>query len=198
MERASSKIQIDSPIIALNNKSKKNLEIIKDRLHVAAVLCSKSSIFYGRMKMFLIVPNLLLSSTAAFINNQQINHETLKIVNTIINGLTILLIGLQTSFRISEQSDLFKNSSNAFIKILHDIEAKECSDLITPDFIISSTQQYDQIMSNLSDFPRHIRENVRNEYGGMKHLPIIINGITKTFIEPQSPSSTFVVQNELV
>ena len=198
MERTNSKITVDSPIIALNNKSKKNLEIIKDRLHVATVLCSKSSIFYGRMKMFLIVPNLLLSSTGAFINNQEIDHDTLKIVNTVINGLTILLIGLQTSFRISEQSDLFKNASNALIKILHDIEAKECSDLITSDFIISSTQQYDQIMSNLADFPKHIRENVRNEYGGMKHLPIVINGIKKTFIEPQSPSSTFVVKNEIV
>ena len=195
MERTNSKIQIESPIIALNNKSKKNLEIIKDRLHVAAVLTSKSSIFYGRMKMFLIVPNLLLSSTGAFINNQNIESDTLKIVNTVINGLTILLIGLQTSFRISEQSDLFKNASNALIKILHDIEAKECSDLITSDFIISSTQQYDQIMSNLADFPKHIRESVRSEYGGMKHLPIVINGITKTFIEPHSPAATFIVKN---
>jgi hypothetical protein len=193
---------MESPIIALNHKSKKNLEIIKDRLHVATVLCSKSSIFYGRMKMFLIVPNFLLSATGAFINNQQILPETLKIINTIINGLTILLIGLQTSFRISEQSDLFRNASNALIKILHDIEAKECCDSITPDFIIYATQQYDQIMSNLSDFPRHIRESVRTEYGGQKHLPIVINGIKKTFIEPSSPAATFVVvkttENELV
>jgi hypothetical protein len=195
MQRANSIASIEIPVV-LNTKSKKNLEIIKDRLFVAIVLCSKSSIWYGRLRMVLIIPNLLLSSVGAFINNQNIEHETLKIVNTIINGLTIMLIGLQTSFRISEHSDSFKNSSNALIKILHDIEARECSDMLSSDYINSATQQYDQIMGNLPDIPRHIRESVRNEFMTFRHLPILINGVKKTFIEPQSPGVTF--QEEMV
>ena len=195
MQRANSIASIEIPVL-LNAKSKKNLEIIKDRLFVAIVLCSKSSIWYGRIKMILIVPNVLISSVGVFINSNDTNSEVLKIVNTVINGLTIMLIGLQTSFRISEQSDLFKNSSNALIKILHDIEARECSDMLSSDYINSAITQYDQIMANIPDIPKHIRKSVRNEFMTLRHLPIIINGCKKLFIEPQSPGVTF--QEEIV
>ena len=79
MIRVNSCSPLDSRLMALNSKSWK-IEIVKDRLFVAIVLCNKSSNWYGRMKKILIIPNIIISSTGAFINNQNIdtmNHEKL-------------------------------------------------------------------------------------------------------------------------
>jgi len=177
---------ITSSDIILNNKAKKSLEIIKDKLHVASVLCSKSAIYFNRVKMILIIPNLLLSSGGVIVNNNLRDEEFLKIINTVINALTLLLIGIHTSFRINEQVDIMKNGVVSLTKLLHTLESFENSDMLTADHVNQTTLNYDIIMSNLSDFPQHIRTSVQNEYATQKHLPICINGIKKTFIERSS------------
>ena len=181
MERINS---ITNSDIILNNKAKKNLEIIKDKLHVASILCSKSNIYFNRVKMILIIPNLLLSSVGVIVNNNNhIEPEILKIINTVINALTLLLIGIHTSFKISEASDTMKSGVVSLTKLLHTLESFENSDLLTAEHINQTTLNYDVIMSNLTDFPQHIRKNVQKEYATQKHLPICINGIKKTIIE---------------
>ena len=175
---------ISSSDIILNNKAKKSLEIIKDKLHVASVLCSKSAIYFNRVKMILIIPNLLLQSVGVIVNNNNhIDVEILKVINTVINALTLLLIGIHTSFRINEQVDIMKNGVVSLTKLLHTLESFENSDMLTAEHVNQTTLNYDIIMSNLSDFPQHIRNSVQNEYATQKHLPICINGIKKTFIE---------------
>jgi hypothetical protein len=163
MDRSNS---LDVVLPVLNSKGKKNKEMLKDKTEIASILCSRSSIYYTRAKHFLIIPNLIISSVSAIVNNQNIEHNTLKIYNTIINSITVLLLGLTTTLKVSENADAFKNSANALTKLLHEIEGKEASDTITVDFISTSTQQYDLIMGTLPNFPTHIKNEVRCEFGG--------------------------------
>jgi hypothetical protein len=193
MDRSNS-LDVVPPV--LNSKGKKNKEMLKDKTEVASILCSRSSI-YTRVKHLLIIPNLIISSVSAIVNNQNIEHNTLKIYNTIINSITVLLLGLTTTLKVSENADAFKNSANALTKLLHEIEGKEASDTITVDFISTSTQQYDLIMGTLPNFPTHIKNEVRGEFGGKKWLPLCINGIVKIVVEPASPSRSFVGNSEL-
>ena len=173
----------------LNSKAKRNKEMIKDRTEVASILCSRSSVYYSRLKHLLIIPNLIISSGSAIINNQNFEYETLKIYNTVVNSVTVLLLGLVTTFKVSENADTFRNTASALTKLLHDIESKEGSDDITVEFITQSTEKYDVLMSNLPNFPNHIKTKVRNEFGTKKYLPLIINGIAKLVVEPDSPTN---------
>jgi hypothetical protein len=175
-------------------KLKKAQQVIKDKLLVASILCNKSSIYYNRFKMFLVVPNLFISSCSAIVNNQDLDVSFLKIFNTVINTITVLLLGLQTSFRVSEMTDIYKNQSNALVKLMHEQEGLEMKNTLTFDNITSITERYDTIMGNLM-FPSYIMKQVRDEYGTKKHLPMCINHIEKTFIEPASPSRTFIIPN---
>jgi hypothetical protein len=91
-----------------------------------------------------------------------------------------LLVGLSTSYKISENADLFRNSTNALTKLLHDLENKEMIENgINSDTIILITNQYDMVLDTLPPIPYHIRNKVRDVWKGKKHLPIMINGYAK-------------------
>jgi hypothetical protein len=171
----------------LNSKARRNKEMIKDRTEVASILCSRSSIYYSRLKHMLIIPNLIISSCSAIINNQNFEYETLKIYNTVVNSITVLLLGLVTTLKVSENADIFRNTATQLTKILHEIESREGSETITTEFITQSTEKYDVLMSTLPHFPNHVKNNVRNEFGTKKWLPLVINGIVKLTVEPDSP-----------
>ena len=174
-------------IAILNSKARRNKEMIKDRTEVASILCSRSSIYYSRLKHMLIIPNLIISSCSAIINNQIFEYETLKIYNTVVNSITVLLLGLVTTLKVSENADIFRNTATQLTKILHEIESREGSETITTEFITQSTEKYDVLMSTLPHFPNHVKNNVRNEFGTKKWLPLVINGIAKLTVEPDSP-----------
>jgi len=167
----------------------KNKEIIKDNLFVACILCSHTAIFYNRLKALSILPNLIISSAAVIINQQHFENDDfiLQIFNTIVNSITLLLVGLSTSYKISENADLFRNSTNALTKLLHDLENKEMIENgINSDTIILITNQYDMVLDTLPPIPYHIRNKVRDVWKGKKHLPIMINGYAKEESGPVS------------
>jgi hypothetical protein len=166
-----------------NSKLKRNTEILKDRLHVASVLCNRASIYYTRFKNILLFPNLLISSVSMIFNNQNFDPEVLKYYNTCVNAITVFLIAIQNQMKIAENADLFKTSSNSLLTLLHEVENMENKEeQMTSEFLSNSTQKYDMIMSNLPIIPSSIRERTRNEYGGKFHLPLIINGLAKVSI----------------
>lgn len=166
------------------DKLKRNTEILKDRLHVASVLCNKTAIYYGRVKNLLLFPNLILSSVSMIFNNQNFPPDVLKYYNTCVNALTVLLIAIMNQLKISENHDLFKNTSNSLLSLLHDIENHEMKEnsAISSEYIANCNQKYDMLMGGLPNIPSRISNSVRNEYGGRYHLPIIINGVPKLSI----------------
>jgi hypothetical protein len=138
----------------MGDKLQKSKEILKDRLHVAGVLCNKSAIYYSRLKNILLFPNLLISSSISMIfNNQNFDPKFLKYYNTCVNAITVFLIALQNQLKISENSDIFKSSSNNLLMLLHEVEnAENKEEGLSLEFLSNSTQKYDMIMSSIYRF----------------------------------------------
>lgn len=109
---------------------------LRDKMLVASFLCNKSSIYYNRFEMLLVVPNLIISSVSALVNNQDIDFHILMVFNTI----TVLLFGIMTSFRVAERADIYKNQSNALVTLMHEQEALKMNNFITFDNITSLTE----------------------------------------------------------
>lgn len=167
----------------MEDKLKKNLEVLKDRLHVASVLCNRSNIYYSTIKSLLLFPNMLISSVSMIFNNQNFDSTFLRYYNTIINSITVFLLAVQTQLKISENADIFKSSSNSLLGLLHELEnAEGKNEPISSEFISNTNQRYDMIMAALPIIPSRIREKTRAEYGGKFHLPLIINGVAKISI----------------
>lgn len=163
-----------------NSKLQKNIEILRDRLHVSSVLCNRASIYYTRFKNVLLLPNLLISSISMIVNQNGVDSDFLKYYNTAVNAITVFLIAIQNQMKISENADIFKSSSNSLLMLLHEVENAENKDEpISSEFVSNSTQKYDMIMSALPVIPSNIREKTRNEFAGKYHLPVLINGIAK-------------------
>lgn len=173
----SDEISIEIP--PLNKKLLKNKHVIKDKLEVATILCYKCSSYYNRIKNFIIIPTLLLSTISFILNNQNIEPAYLKIINSIVNGLTLGLVGIQSQLKVVENADNFKNHATTFQKLLHDLEAKESMENLNGEAITTIIQQYDVIISHLPNIPEHIKSDIRKMFGGKKHLPHICNGIEK-------------------
>ena len=167
----------------MEDKLKKNLEVLKDRLHVASVLCNKSALYYSRLKNILLFPNLLISSVSMIFNNQNFDPDVLKYYNTCVNAITVFLIAIMNQLKISENADLFRTSSNGLLSLLHDIENAELkNEGLSSEFLANSNQKYDMLMGSIPNIPSKIKSIVQQEYGGKFHLPIIINGIPKVSI----------------
>lgn len=167
----------------MEDKLQKNIEILKDRLHVASVLTNRSSIYYSRIKSILLFPNMLISSVSMIFNNQNFDSTFLRYYNTIINSITVFLLAVQTQLKISENADIFKSSSNSLLTILHEIENKENTGILSSEFVGTCNQRYDLIMGNIPIIPSRIREKTREEYKGKYHLPLIINGCPKLTVQ---------------
>jgi hypothetical protein len=170
----------------MGDKLQKNIEILKDKLHVSTVLCNRASIYYTRFKNVLLFPNLLISSISMIVNQNGVDSDFLKYYNTCVNAITVFLIALQNQLKIAENADIFKSSSSSLLILLHEVENAENKDEpISSEFVSNSTQKYDMIMSSLPVIPSSIREKTRNEFAGKMHLPVLINGIAKVSISDE-------------
>jgi hypothetical protein len=170
----------------MGDKLQKNIEILKDKLHVSTVLCNRASIYYTRFKNVLLFPNLLISSISMIVNQNGVDSDFLKYYNTCVNAITVFLIALQNQLKISENADIFKSSSSSLLMLLHEIEnAENKEEGLSLEFVSNSTQKYDMIMGSLPVIPSSIREKTRNEFAGKMHLPVLINGIAKVSISDE-------------
>lgn len=181
---------------------KKYIEILEqynDKSFVYSVLCSKASRYYNYLRLTFAMPLILTSTVMSYLNG--INEETmvdkLKIVNSVFNITTAVLLAIQNIFKFESKSNEYKQSCSKFQKLSHQIEAKLLKKQeINDDFITSIINQYDNIQEDCMDIPSHICNAVRREYATRKHLPILINGIEKLEKE-QSMSSKIEYLNRL-
>lgn len=157
------------------------LEQYNDKSFVYSVLCSKTSRYYNYWKLGFALPLILTSTVLTYINaNDNANMmEAMKIVNPTFNMITAILLGIQNVFKFESKSNEFKNSCLKFQKLSHLIENKIIKKDFGEDFITNIIQQYDDIQEDCMDIPHWICNSVRKEYGTVKHLPIVCNGIQK-------------------
>ena len=81
------------------------LTIYKDRLSIMCILSSQSHSFFLRMKTFMIVTSLVITSALAITNSISTNLNELKIPNIVLNSSLVFIIPLSNQLRLSEDAD---------------------------------------------------------------------------------------------
>lgn len=158
------------------------LEQYNDKSFVYSLLCSKTSRYYNYMKMGFAMPLILTSTALTYINsnNDPSMQDAMRFINPIFNMITAIILGIQNVFKFETKSNQYKQNCIKFQKLSHQIEAKMLNKQdINEDFITSIIMQYDNIQEECMDLPSHICNSIRKEFATKRHLPIIINGISK-------------------
>jgi len=159
------------------------LDVYNDKAFVYSVLCIQASRYYNILKYTFQLPIIITSSVLSILNGSTGDDNIdkhMKIINTVFNITTALILSINNVFKFETKANDFKNSAMKLQKLSHIIESKLLeSDTINHDFINSIVSSYDNITEAIDDIPGHICKRVRAEYGSKKHLPTVINGIPK-------------------
>jgi hypothetical protein len=173
------------------------LTIYKDRLSIMCILCAQSHSFFLRMKTFMIVTSLIITSVLAITNSISTNLNELKIPNICLNVVLAFIISLGNQMRFSENADKFYRALNAFSKLEHEIERICNTDSMTPERLNSIIDKYDSLLESCEGIPEYIKKRIRAKYIN-KNLPFLINHVTDierqeyiTRITTTSPTTSF-------
>lgn len=164
----------------------KILEEYRDRCYVNNVLCQKSCDFYGKIKLLISIPLILLSSLMTILNSSELNsteidynfQKGIKVLNIILNAFTVVLISLTNTLKISEKQSNFRNLAIKYNKLCHVIEDNliYSVDNISHKSIFELITEYDNLNEALEySFPEHIKNRVKAIYKNKRTLPNILN-----------------------
>jgi hypothetical protein len=110
----------------------------------------------------------------------------MKIANVVVNGVSVLLISYQSNLKVAEKCELFKNLSNQFLQLAHEIEGKE-PDSLDRNSVNTLIEKYDSLVSTclFEDIPKSIKMEVIKIFEG-KSLPLQLNGASGLSIKRNS------------
>ena len=100
----------------------------------------------------------------------------MRVPNVIVNAVSVLLMSLNNSMKVFEKVESFRAQAQTFIELSHEIEAMEGGGNAEVSALVS---KYDMLNKSVSweSIPNYIKQRVRKEHGGKKHLPLNINGV---------------------
>ena len=163
------------------------LEEYRDRCYVNNILCQQACDYYGKIKILISIPLIILSSVMTILNSSELNSSVddkgemkkgIQILNIILNAFTIILLSLSTTLKISEKQSNFRTLSVKYNKLCHVLEDNlvYCSDKISHNTIFELVVEYDNLNESQEySFPEHIKMRVKNMYKNKKTLPNILN-----------------------
>ena len=162
-----------------------------DKCFISSLLCELSYGFYSFLYQCIIFPTILSSSILTVLNSSEIDKDTIKIINIIVNGINTILLAINSNFKLNDRYNSFRSMKIKFNALLHRIESdknKKLNDhsyIINVDDIINS---FDSLYNDLTyQFPTHIKNKVIKKYGNKKKLPNSLQ------IECETPSTTATV-----
>jgi hypothetical protein len=151
-------------------------EILLHRCEAMSLLTIKASYHWNFIKQLLSFPVIIINSILCILNSFDDKTMSLKIPNVVINGLSVLIMSITTNLKSAEKTELFKNASNSFLLLTHEIEGMEVFD---NDKINILQDKYDAIITTVAfeDIPKKIKLEIATNFKSMnKSLPIQING----------------------
>lgn len=189
-------------------KNTKILEEYRDKCYVNNVLCQRSSEYYGRLKMLISIPLIVCSCIMTVMNSTELNSSNLntnfmrivKILNIILNSLTVLLISFNNTFKISEKHNQFRILSIKYIKLCHVLEDNLVYSInnISHQNIFELVVEYDNLNESLEySFPDHIKRAVKKLYVNKKTLPNILNCETDFVYNPDCSNADNMHKTEV-
>lgn len=131
------------------------------------------------------MPIILLSSILSILNGnlEGINENVMTLINISVNALTAVMLVIMNQMKFESRSNHFKSVASSFRKLETEIEKHLISndaDDISQEFVMGVLTAYDTVIDNIQyDIPGSICNAVKNQYAGIKTLPLLINGVKK-------------------
>jgi hypothetical protein len=158
------------------------LEEYNDKIFIYSLLCIQTNKYYNILKYSFQIPLILTSTILSILNSNIKNEESsMKIINTVFNIITALILSINNIFRFESKANNFRNNYNKFQKLSHFIEKKILDkNEINIDLINNIISEYTNIIENIEDeIPIHICNRINLIYNTYKTLPVIITSNNK-------------------
>ena len=166
--------------------------ILIDKCEAMSLLTSKTNGRWSLIKFIFQIPLILTSSVMCILNSFEIEGKNnLKIPNVVVNGISVLLLSMQSTMRVSEKCELFKSLSNQFLVLAHQIENED--DELSNDKIKNYVDKYDTLMASclFEDIPTSHKREVMILFDG-RHLPLQLNGASGIHIKKKRVSGNSI------
>ena len=158
-----------------------------DKCEALSLLCSKATSHWSMIKFIFQIPLILTSSVMCILNSFEKDGENnMKIPNVVVNGASVLLLSLQSNLKVPEKVELFKNLSNQFLLLAHDIEGED-EEKIDREKINIFQEKYDALVQTCSfeDIPNSLKKQVIVLFQD-RSLPLQLNGASGIKIKRNS------------
>ena len=173
------------------------LNMLLDKCEAMSVLCQKATQHWSLIKFAFQIPLIITSSVMCILNSFDNDKGNMKIPNVVVNGASVLILALQNNLKVPEKVELFKNLSNNFLQLAHQIEGMERDDL-SKNAINALTEKYDSlvIQCQFEDI-KSIKMEVIELWEG-RSVPLQLNGasgIKRITSKPSTPTTNSIDMN---
>ena len=178
-------------VSSLHISDEERLIMLLDKCEAMSVLCQKATQYWSFIKFSFQIPLILTSSIMCILNSFDNEKGNMKIPNVVVNGASVLILALQNNLKVPEKVELFKNLSNNFLQLAHQIEGIEHEEL-NKTFINGLTEKYDSlvIQCQFEDIKKSIKMEVIQLWDG-RSVPLQLNGASglkkKNISKPSTP-----------
>ena len=156
----------------MNNR----LNSLINKCEVMSNLTIKASYYWSKIKFILSIPLILTNSVLCILNSLSNPDTDLKIPNVIVNSISVLLLSISSNLKSAEKLELFKNLSNQFLLLTHEIESIEPG-LMDREKINMFQDKYDNLITQVlfEEIPKYIKVEVSLLFKNTP-LPSQLNG----------------------
>lgn len=161
-------------------------EKLYDKCEAMSLLCGKANNHWSLIKFIFQIPLILTSSVMCILNSFDDGKGNMKIPNVVVNGVSVLLVSYQSNLKVAEKCESFKNLSNAFLQLAHQIEGTE-QESLDRSAVNILTEKYDSLVMTCSfeDIPKSIKLEIIKIFDG-KTLPLQLNGASGLSVKRNS------------
>ena len=167
--------------------------ILIDKCEAMSLLTSKANGRWSLIKFIFQIPLILTSSVMCILNSFDVEGKSnMKIPNVVVNGVSVLLLSMQSTMKVPEKCELFKSLSNQFLVLAHLIENEEENDL-TNEKIKNYVDKYDSLIASclFEDIPDSHKREVMLLFDG-RSLPLQLNGASGINIKKKRNSGNSI------
>lgn len=134
---------------------------VLDKCEAMSLLCMNASNYWNTIKTFLQFPLIIINALLCILNSLGEQGIDMKLPNIVINGISVLLLSVQSNLKVAEKVENFKNLGNQFLLLAHSIEGMEGDDLNKYN-VTNFGEKYDilQQQCKFEDIPDKIKKNV--------------------------------------
>lgn len=181
-------------VSSLHISDEERLNMLLDKCEAMSVLCQKATQHWSLIKFAFQIPLIITSSVMCILNSFDNDKGNMKIPNVVVNGASVLILALQNNLKVPEKVELFKNLSNNFLQLAHQIEGMEKEEM-SKNAINALTEKYDSLIIQclFEDIKKSIKLEVIQLWEG-RSVPLQLNGASglKKLIssKPSTPAVT--------